>query len=55
VLSEKRAQAVVAWLVAHGTAAPRLSAKGLGHTQPVADNSGEECRAKNRRVELVKQ
>jgi OmpA-OmpF porin, OOP family len=54
-LSEKRAQAVVSWLTAHGIAVARLSAKGLGQTQPVSDNSTEDGRAKNRRVELVKQ
>lgn len=54
-LSEKRAQAVVAWLSAHNVPAARLTAKGLGQTQPVADNSSEDGRAKNRRVELVKQ
>jgi hypothetical protein len=54
-LSERRAQAVVAWLTAHGVAASRLSAKGMAQTKPVADNSGDESRAKNRRVELVKQ
>jgi len=54
-LSEKRAQAVVAWLTAHGVSATRLSAKGLGQTKPIADNGSEDGRAKNRRVELVKQ
>jgi OmpA-OmpF porin, OOP family len=54
-LSEKRAQAVVAWLVAHGVTASRLTAKGLGQAAPVADNSTPDGRAKNRRVELVKQ
>ena len=54
-LSEKRAQAVVAWLVMHGVSATRLTAKGLGQTTPVADNSTPDGRAKNRRVELVKQ
>ena len=54
-LSEKRAQAVVVWLTAHQVPAGRLAAKGLGQTQPVADNSSEDGRAKNRRVELVKQ
>jgi OOP family OmpA-OmpF porin len=53
-LSEKRAQAVVSWLTAHGVAASRLTAQGFGQTKPVADNSTAEGRAKNRRVELVK-
>jgi len=53
-LSEKRAQAVVAWLTGHGVEAARLKAKGWGQSKPVADNGGEEGRAKNRRVELVK-
>jgi len=54
-LSEKRAQAVVAWLVTHGIQGSRLAAKGMGQTMPVADNSTQDGRAKNRRVELVKQ
>ncbi len=54
-LSERRAQAVVAWLSAHGVQASRLKAKGMGQTQPVADNASEDGRAQNRRVELVKQ
>jgi outer membrane protein OmpA-like peptidoglycan-associated protein len=54
-LSEKRAQAVVAWLTAHGVQAARLSAKGFGRTKPLTDNGTEDGRAKNRRVELVKQ
>ena len=53
-LSERRAQAVVAWLTAHGVAAARLAAKGLGAANPVADNATEDGRARNRRVELVK-
>jgi OOP family OmpA-OmpF porin len=53
-LSEKRAQAVVAWLASHGVTAARLKARGWGQTKPVADNSTDEGRGKNRRVELVK-
>jgi OmpA-OmpF porin, OOP family len=53
-LSERRAQAVVAWLTSHGVAANRLKAQGFGETKPVAENSTDEGRAKNRRVELAK-
>jgi outer membrane protein OmpA-like peptidoglycan-associated protein len=54
LLSEKRAQAVVAWLTAHGVSASRLTAQGFGQTKPIADNHTEDGQAKNRRVELVK-
>ena len=54
-LSRQRADAVVAWLVKNAVAPARLTAAGLGDTKPVADNSTAEGRARNRRVELVKQ
>jgi OOP family OmpA-OmpF porin len=54
-LSQKRAEAVVSWLVGHGVEASRLSAKGFGMSQPVADNATAAGRALNRRVELVVQ
>ena len=51
-LSERRAQAVSDYLVAHGVNADNLSAKGYGESESVADNGSEEGRAANRRVEL---
>jgi OmpA-OmpF porin, OOP family len=55
-LSKDRAEAVLQALVRdHGIAAARLTAHGCGQFAPVASNDTEEGRAKNRRVELVKQ
>lgn len=54
-LSQQRAESVRAALVERGIDAGRLTAKGYGQTVPVADNRSEDGRAKNRRVEMVKQ
>ncbi len=55
-LSRDRAQAVLQALVRdHGVAATRLRAFGCGQYAPVASNDTDDGRAKNRRVELVKQ
>lgn len=55
-LSQARAEAVVAALTTtHGVAAARLKGYGVGPLAPVASNEAEAGRAKNRRVELVRQ
>ena len=54
-LSQERAQSVVNALMAAGIDKKRLSAVGWGQDKPVADNKTEEGKAKNRRVEIVKQ
>jgi outer membrane protein OmpA-like peptidoglycan-associated protein len=55
-LSERRAAAVVKELTGkHGIQAARLKAAGAGPIAPVAPNDSDPGRAKNRRVELVKQ
>jgi OOP family OmpA-OmpF porin len=51
-LSQERAAAVHAWLVAHGIDAARLRPIGYGQAHPLADNTSEAGRAKNRRVEF---
>ncbi len=51
-LSEDRAKSVTDYLIAKGIAPIRLSSKGWGDTQPIADNSAPEGRARNRRTEL---
>ena len=52
-LSERRAIAVVRWLVEHGVDARRLEARGFGARRPIADNKTDPGRAKNRRVEFL--
>jgi outer membrane protein OmpA-like peptidoglycan-associated protein len=57
-LSEKRAQAVLEYLVKKGVDASRLTAKGFGETTPIEPTDGKKgkelnaARAKNRRVEF---
>jgi len=52
-LSEKRAQAVVDYLVKAGLPANRFTAVGYGSTEPVADNESDEGKAQNRRIEFL--
>ena len=53
-LSQQRAEAIVLKLVELGVDRSRLSAVGKGSNEPIADNSTNEGRARNRRVEFVK-
>ncbi|WP_407704826.1 OmpA family protein [Tellurirhabdus rosea] len=52
-LSERRAKEVVKYLQGKGIANNRLEEKGYGESQPLADNSTENGRSKNRRVEVA--
>ena len=51
-LSEKRAEAVKAELVANGADPDKITTVGYGESKPIADNVTREGRAKNRRVEI---
>lgn len=53
VLSQQRADAVQAALIARGVEAARISAVGLGPAVPVASNDSAAGRARNRRVEVI--
>lgn len=53
-LSQERADAVVKYLIEKkGVEAKRLSAKGFGDSQPIADNKSKKGQAKNRRVDFT--
>ncbi|NUG52458.1 OmpA family protein [Acinetobacter lactucae] len=51
-LSQRRAQAVVDYLTSKGVDGSKLVAQGHGSDQPVAENTTEEGRFKNRRIEF---
>ncbi|MBS4066761.1 MAG: OmpA family protein, partial [Chitinophagaceae bacterium] len=52
LLSNNRAKSVINYLLYKGVAFNRLSSKGFGETQPIANNTTEDGRAQNRRTEL---
>ncbi len=52
-LSQQRANAVQEYMIKKGMKDARLEAKGYGSTKPVADNTTEAGKSKNRRVEIV--
>jgi outer membrane protein OmpA-like peptidoglycan-associated protein len=52
-LSQHRADSVRSYLMQQGIPSGRLSAVGMGETQPIADNLSDSGRQQNRRVEVV--
>ena len=52
MLSQKRAETVMEYLISQGVKSDLVTAKGLGEAQPVAPNDTADGRAKNRRVEV---
>jgi outer membrane protein OmpA-like peptidoglycan-associated protein len=53
MLSLQRAESVKLFLIAKGVVADRLSAEGVGPTQPIAGNDTEAGRRQNRRIEIT--
>ena len=51
-LSESRAKAVADYLISKGVDSKRLTYRGYGKSKPIEDNSTDEGRARNRRVEI---
>lgn len=51
-LSQRRAQSVKTYLTGKGIAAARMTTRGFGSTQPIADNATLEGQARNRRIEF---
>ena len=51
-LSERRAAAAQAYVTKAGVDASRVTTRGFGESNPIADNKTAEGRAKNRRVEV---
>ena len=52
ILSQKRAENVMEFIISQGVQPSLISAKGFGETDPVASNTTPQGRAQNRRVEL---
>ncbi len=52
-LSQRRADAVMAYLTTHGITSDRIVSVGYGKSRPIDDNKTDEGRARNRRVEFI--
>ncbi len=52
-LSRMRAESAASWLIRNGILSKRITIRGYGDTVPIADNSTEEGRRKNRRTEIT--
>ena len=52
-ITDDRAAAIKAYLVAHGVAAARVTAHGYGETRPLCNEHNEACWSRNRRVEIL--
>jgi chemotaxis protein MotB len=53
ILSEKRADSVMEYLISQGVKPDLVTARGYGEADPIASNNTAQGRAKNRRVELT--
>ena len=53
VLSQKRAEAVMQYLITQGVKPDMIAARGLGEADPLASNATAQGRAQNRRVEVT--
>ena len=53
VLSQKRAEAVMQYLISQGVKPDMISARGFGEAKPIASNNTAQGRAQNRRVEVT--
>src|SRR5262249_13659933 len=53
VLSQKRAEAVMQYLISQGVKPDLISARGFGEANPIASNDTVQGRAQNRRVEVT--
>ena len=54
-MSYERAEAVYRYFIAQGLSANRLSVYGMSDNFPIGDNTNEEGRRQNRRIEIIRE